>query len=93
MNSKGQRGHHLLLPKRGEDPVIPELVTHFKSLQTKELKQIMVALTREMDARHGPRASPSKPDGLGSHHQDVSSILHSLIMGGTENKYPKAFHF
>ena len=69
-------------PKKGEDPVIPELVTHFKSLQTKELKQIMAALPREMDARHVPRDSPSKPDGLGSHHQDVSSILHSLIKEG-----------
>ena len=40
------------------------------------------AITREMDARHVPRHSPSKPDGLGSHHQDVSSNLHSLIKEG-----------
>ena len=53
----------------------------------------MAALTREMDARHVPRDIPSKPDGLGSNPQDVSSILHSLIKGGTENKYPKAFIF
>ena len=37
-------------PRKGEDPVIPELVKHFKSLQTNELKQLMAALTREMDA-------------------------------------------
>ena len=49
-------------PKKGEDPVIPQLVEHFKSLQTSELKQIMTALTREMDARHEPQGSPSKPD-------------------------------
>ena len=40
------------MPKKGEDPVVPELVKHFKSLQTYELKQIMAALSREMDARH-----------------------------------------
>ena len=68
--------------KKGEDPVIPQLVEHFKSLQTSELKQIMTALTREMDARHEPHGSPSKPDALGSRHQDVSSILHSLIKEG-----------
>ena len=42
----------------------------------------MTALTREMDARHEPHGSPSKPDALGSQHQDVSSILHSLIKEG-----------
>ena len=42
----------------------------------------MAALTREMDARHVPRDIPSKPDGLGSNPQDVSSILHSLIKEG-----------
>ena len=42
----------------------------------------MAALNREMDARHVPQDSPSKPDGLGSHPQDVSSILHSLIKEG-----------
>ena len=42
----------------------------------------MAALTREMDARHVPRDIPSKPDGLGSPPQDVSSILHSLIKEG-----------
>ena len=39
----------------------------------------MAELTREMDARHVPRDIPSKPDGLGSIPQDVSSILHSLF--------------
>ena len=42
----------------------------------------MAALTREMDATHVPRDIPSKPDGLGSTTQDVSSILHSLIKEG-----------
>ena len=55
---------------------------HFKSLQTSELKQLLTALNREMDARHVPQDSPSKPDALGSHHQDVSSILHRLIKEG-----------
>ena len=44
-------------PKKGEDPVILQLVEHFKSLQTSELKQIMTALTREMDARHEPQGA------------------------------------
>ena len=69
-------------PRKGEDPVIPELVKHFKSLQTSELKQLMAILTREMDARHVPRDIPTKPDGLGSTPRDVSSILHSLIKRG-----------
>ena len=69
-------------PKKGEDPVIPQLVEHFKSLQTSELKQLMTALTREMDARHELHGSPSKPGTLGSQHKDVSSILHSLIKEG-----------
>ena len=42
----------------------------------------MAALTREMDARHVSKDIPSKPDGLGSTPQDVSSILHSLIKEG-----------
>ena len=82
LKQKGQLGHNFLPPKKGDDPVIPELVKHFKSLQTTELKQIMAALNRDMDARHVPQDSPSKPDGLGSHPQDVSSILHSLIKEG-----------
>ena len=69
-------------PRKGEDPVIPELVKHFKSLQTNEFRQIMAALSSEMDARHVPRDSPPKPDGFGSTPHDVSSILHSLIKEG-----------
>ena len=65
--------------KKGDDPVIPQLVEHFQSLQTSVLKQILTALNSEIDARHVPQDSPSKPDALGSNHQDVSSILHSLI--------------
>ena len=42
----------------------------------------MATLTREMDDRHVPRDIPSKPDGLGSTPQNVSSILHSLIKEG-----------
>ena len=42
----------------------------------------MAALNRKMDARHVPQDIPSKPDGLGSHPQDVSSISHSLIKEG-----------
>ena len=68
--------------RKGEDLVIPQLVEHFKSLKTSELKQLMTTLTREMDARHEPHGSPSKPDALGSQHQNVCSILHSLIKEG-----------
>ena len=50
------------IPKKGKEPAIPQLVEHFKSLQTSELKHIMTAISREMDARHEPHGSPSKPD-------------------------------
>ena len=80
--TEGIVGPQFSTPKKGDDPVIPQLVEHFKSLQTSELKQIMTALNREMDARHIPQESPSKPGALGSHQQDVSSILHSLIKEG-----------
>ena len=76
---EGAEGPPTSTPRKGEDPVIPELVKHFKSLQTNELRQIMAALSREMDARHVPRDSPPKPDGFRTTPQDVSSILHSLI--------------
>ena len=79
---EGAEGPPTSTPKKGEDPVIPELVQHFKSLQTNELRQIMAALSREMDARHVPRDTPPKPDGFGTTPQDVSSILHSLIKEG-----------
>ena len=42
----------------------------------------MTVLSREMDARHEPHGSPSKPDASGSQDQDVSSILHSIIKEG-----------
>ena len=42
----------------------------------------MTAISKEMDTRHKPHGSPSKPDLSGSQHQDVSSILHSLIKEG-----------
>ena len=80
--TEGAVGPQFSTTKKKDDPVIQELVKHFKSLQTTELKQIMAALNREVDARHAPQDSPSKPDGLGSHPQDVSSILHSLIKEG-----------
>ena len=32
-------------PKKDEVPVIPQLVEHFKSLQTTELKQILAAIS------------------------------------------------
>ena len=79
IETEGAEGPQFSTPKKEDDPVIPQLVEHFKSLQTSELKQIMTALNREVDARHLPQDSPSKPDTLGSHHQDVSYILHSLI--------------
>ena len=79
---EGAEGPPTSTPRKGEDPVIPELVKHFKSLQTTELQQIMAALSSEMDARHVPRNIPSKPNGLGSNPQDVSSVLHSLIKEG-----------
>ena len=81
--TEGAVGPQFSTAKKGNDPVMPELVKHFKSLQTTELKQKMAALTREMDARHVPQDSPSKPDSLGSNPQDVSSILHSLIKEGS----------
>ena len=79
---EGAVGPQFSTPKKGDDPVIPQLVEHFKSLQTSELKQIMTALNREMDAGQVSQESCSKPDALGSHHQYVSSILHSLIKEG-----------
>ena len=79
---EGAEGPPTSTPRKGEDPVIPELEKHFKTLQTKELRQIMAALTKEMDARHVPRDIPPKPDGFGTTPQDVSSILHSLMKEG-----------
>ena len=58
------------------------MVEHFKSLKTSELKQILTAISNEMDARQVPHRSPSKPDASGSQPHEVSSILHSLIKEG-----------
>ena len=75
-----QRGHHIfLLPRRGKRHVIPHLAEHIKSLQTTERKQILAAIFQEMEARHVPYRSPTKPDASGSPAHEVSSILHSLI--------------
>ena len=68
-------------PKKG-GPVIPQLVGHFKSHQMFELKQLMTAISKEMDDRHVTHKSPSKPDASGFQPQDVSSILYSLIKEG-----------
>ena len=46
-------------PKKEEEPVIPQLAQHIKSLQTSELKQILAAISKEMEARHVPHRSPS----------------------------------
>ena len=71
-------------------PVIPQLVEHFKSLQTTELKQILAAISQEMDTRHVPQRSLCKPDASGSQPHDVSSILHSLIKeGALRSNIPK----
>ena len=61
---EGAEGPPNSTPKRG-DPLIPELVKHFKSLHTNELRQIMAALSKEMDARHVPKDISPKPDALG----------------------------
>ena len=62
---EGAEGPPTSTPKKGEDPVIPELVKHFKSLHTNELRQIMGALSKEMDARHVPKDISPRPDGSG----------------------------
>ena len=63
---EGAEGPPASTPRKGEEPVIPELFKHFKSLHTTGLKQIMAALSRKMDARHISRDISFKPDGLGS---------------------------
>ena len=79
---KAEGSPQVSTPKKEKVPVIPQLVDHFKSLQTSELNQILPAISNEMDARHVPHRSPSKPDATGSQPHDVSSILHSLIKEG-----------
>ena len=92
--TEGAVGPQFSISKKGDDPVIPELVKHFKSLQTTELKQILAASTREIDARHVTQECSSKSDGLGSHTQDISSILYSLIKeGALRTNIPKLLIF
>ena len=43
---EGAEGPPTSTPRKGEDPVIPELVKHFKSLQTPELKQIVAGIVK-----------------------------------------------
>ena len=63
-------------PRKGEEPVAPQLAEQIKSLQTAEVKQILAAISQEMDARQ----EPSKPENASlSQVHEVSSILHSLI--------------
>ena len=62
---EGAEGPPTSTPKKGGDPVIPELVKHFKSLHTNELRQIMATLSKEMDARHVPKDISPRPDGSG----------------------------
>ena len=70
-------------PRKGEEPVAPQLAEQIKSLQTAELKQILAAISQEIDARQVPNKSPSKPENASlSQAHEVSSILHSLIKEG-----------
>ena len=68
---------------KGEETVAPLLAEHIKFLQTDELKQILSAISQEMEARQVPNRSPSKlkKASLTQAHE-VSSILHSLIKEG-----------
>ena len=68
--------------KKGEEPAIPQLAENIKTLQTFELKQLMAAISKEMEERHVTHKGPSKPDASGYQPQHVSSILHSLIKEG-----------
>ena len=65
---------HFSTPKKGQDPVLLQLAEHIKSLQTSGLKQILAAISKEIDARHMPHRSPSKPDASGSQAHEVSHI-------------------
>ena len=64
-------------------PAATLLADQIKSLQTEELKQILSAISREMEARHVPNRRPPKPENMSlTHAHEVSSILHSLIKEG-----------
>ena len=66
--------------KKGEEqPAIPQLAENIMTLQTFELKQLMAAISKEMDDRHLTYKGPSQPDASGYQPHDVSSILHTLI--------------
>ena len=59
------------------------LAEQIKSLQSDELKQILSAISQEMEARQVPNRSPPKPENaLLTQSHEVSSILHSLIKEG-----------
>ena len=69
--------------KKGEEPVAPLVAEHIKSLQIDELKQILLAISQEMDAGQVPNRSLSKPENASlTQAHEVSSILHSLIKEG-----------
>ena len=65
--------------RRGRNLQFLNYAEDIKTLQTFELKQLMAAISMEMDDRHVTYKGPSKPDASGYQPQDVSSILHSLI--------------
>ena len=74
---------HFSTPKKVEEPDATLMVKQIKSLQTDELKQILSAISQEMEARQVPNRSPSKPESvLLTQTHDVSSILQSLIKEG-----------
>ena len=82
-------------PRKGEEPVAPQLEEQIKSLQTAELKQILASISQEMDARQLLNRSPSKPENASlSQAYEISSILHSLIKeGALRTNIPKLFVF
>ena len=74
---------HFSSPKKGEEPAAPLLEEQIKSLQTEELKQVLSAISQEMEARQVPNRSPPKPENVSlTQAHEVSSILHSLIKEG-----------
>ena len=55
--AEGAVGPHFSTPQKGDDPVIPHLVKHFKSLQTSELKQLWTAFIGKWMLGMYPRIS------------------------------------
>ena len=80
---EAERSPQFSTPKKGEEPAIPELAENIKTLQTFELKQLMAAISKEMDDIHVTHKGSSKSAASGYQPHDVSSILHSLIKEGT----------